>query len=160
MNLSKCIKLRQTWAPHACAQSYHPSSGSHGQLFRPYWGSSVWHWGHFFSVKLVPANLSSKSKLTNCSLSKVVLIKEANRGLNMKNLAQFFQVASHFLAIGLPKIYSGRVIRKRSEPLFLDFQKILKCFYGEHIYTVGYGTHEILRYKIPSIIARSALHLV
>lgn len=95
----------------------------------------------------MPANLSSKSKLTNCSLSKVVLIKEANTGLNMKNLAQFFQVASHFLAIGLPKIYSGRVIRKRSEPLFLDFQKILKCFYGEHIYTVGYGTQQILRYN-------------
>ena len=41
----------------------------------------------FFSVKLVPANLSSKSKLTNCSLSKVVFIKEANTGLNLKTLA-------------------------------------------------------------------------
>ena len=29
--------------PHACAQPYHASSGSHGQLFRPYWGSSAWH---------------------------------------------------------------------------------------------------------------------
>ena len=26
-----------------CAQPYHPGSGSHGQLFRPYWGSSAWH---------------------------------------------------------------------------------------------------------------------
>ena len=26
---------------HACAQPYHPGSGSHGQLFRPYWGSSA-----------------------------------------------------------------------------------------------------------------------
>ena len=23
--------------PHVCAQPYHPGSGSHGQLFRPYW---------------------------------------------------------------------------------------------------------------------------
>ena len=29
--------------PHACAQPYHAGSGSHGQLFRPYWGSSAWH---------------------------------------------------------------------------------------------------------------------
>ena len=29
--------------PHACAQPYHPGSGSHGQQFRPYWGSSAWH---------------------------------------------------------------------------------------------------------------------
>ena len=29
--------------PHACAQPYHVGSGSHGQLFRPYWGSSAWH---------------------------------------------------------------------------------------------------------------------
>ena len=29
--------------PHACAQPYHPGSGSHGQLFRLYWGSSAWH---------------------------------------------------------------------------------------------------------------------
>ena len=29
--------------PYACAQSYHPGSGSHGQLFRPFWGSSAWH---------------------------------------------------------------------------------------------------------------------
>ena len=43
-------KLRQ-WAhihqhpawqlPHACAQPHYAGSGSHGQLFRPYWGSSV-----------------------------------------------------------------------------------------------------------------------
>ena len=25
--------------PHARAQPYHPGVGSHGQLFRPYWGS-------------------------------------------------------------------------------------------------------------------------
>ena len=29
--------------PYACAQPYHPGSGSHGQLFRPCWGSSAWH---------------------------------------------------------------------------------------------------------------------
>ena len=29
--------------PHACAQPYHAGSRSHGQLFRPYWGSSAWH---------------------------------------------------------------------------------------------------------------------
>ena len=29
--------------PYACAQPYHPGSGSHGELFRPYWGSSAWH---------------------------------------------------------------------------------------------------------------------
>ena len=29
--------------PYACAQQYHPGSGSHEQLFRPYWGSSAWH---------------------------------------------------------------------------------------------------------------------
>ena len=29
--------------PYACAQSYHPGSGSHQQLFRPYWSSSAWH---------------------------------------------------------------------------------------------------------------------
>ena len=28
--------------PYACAQPYHPGSGSHGQLFRPYWSSSTW----------------------------------------------------------------------------------------------------------------------
>ena len=27
--------------PYACAQPNHPGSGSHGQLFLPYWGSSV-----------------------------------------------------------------------------------------------------------------------
>ena len=29
--------------PHARAQPHHPGSDSHGQLFRPYWGSSAWH---------------------------------------------------------------------------------------------------------------------
>ena len=29
--------------PHTCAQTYHAGSGSHKQLFRPYWGSSAWH---------------------------------------------------------------------------------------------------------------------
>ena len=28
---------------YACAQPYHPSSGSHGQPFRPYYDSSAWH---------------------------------------------------------------------------------------------------------------------
>ena len=29
--------------PHACAQPYHAGSGSQGQLFSPYRGSSAWH---------------------------------------------------------------------------------------------------------------------
>ena len=29
--------------PYACAHACHPGSGSHGQLFRPCWGSSAWH---------------------------------------------------------------------------------------------------------------------
>ena len=29
--------------PYACAQPYHPGSGSHGQLFRPCWDSSAWY---------------------------------------------------------------------------------------------------------------------
>ena len=29
--------------PYACAQPYHPASGSHGQLFRPRSASSEWH---------------------------------------------------------------------------------------------------------------------
>ena len=29
--------------PHTCAQPYHAGSGSHEQLFRPYWGLSAWH---------------------------------------------------------------------------------------------------------------------
>ena len=28
---------------NACAQPYHPGSGSHGELFRPCWTSSAWH---------------------------------------------------------------------------------------------------------------------
>ena len=28
--------------PRACAQSYHPGSGSHGQRFRHRWGSPAW----------------------------------------------------------------------------------------------------------------------
>ena len=28
--------LRNMAIPYTCAQPYHPSSGSHGQLFRPY----------------------------------------------------------------------------------------------------------------------------
>ena len=37
------------WAvPHAYAQPYHPGSGSHGQLFHPYWGSSAWHSCHVY----------------------------------------------------------------------------------------------------------------
>jgi len=28
---------------HACSQPYQTGSGSHGQLFCPYWGSSAWH---------------------------------------------------------------------------------------------------------------------
>ena len=29
--------------PYACPPTYHTSSGSHGQLFRPCWASSAWH---------------------------------------------------------------------------------------------------------------------
>ena len=29
--------------PYTCRQPYHAGSGSHGQLFRPFWGSSAWH---------------------------------------------------------------------------------------------------------------------
>ena len=28
--------------PHACTQPYHAGSGSHRQLFRPYWGPPSW----------------------------------------------------------------------------------------------------------------------
>ena len=36
--------LPTTWPfPHACAQLCHKGSGNHGQLFRPYWGSSTWY---------------------------------------------------------------------------------------------------------------------
>ena len=44
--LKQGAHLRQPTAwplPHACAKPYHVGSGSHGQLFRPYWGSSAWH---------------------------------------------------------------------------------------------------------------------
>ena len=40
-NLKQGAQIRKptTWpVPHACAQPYHTGSGSHGQLFRPYWG--------------------------------------------------------------------------------------------------------------------------
>ena len=39
-NLKQGAHIHQSTAwpvPHACAQPYHPGSGSHGQLFRPYW---------------------------------------------------------------------------------------------------------------------------
>ena len=36
-------ELHDMAIPYACAQPYHPGSGSHGQLFRPYWCSSAWH---------------------------------------------------------------------------------------------------------------------
>ena len=45
-NLKQGVHIHQPTAwpvPHACAQPYHPVSGSHGQLFHPYWGSSAWH---------------------------------------------------------------------------------------------------------------------
>ena len=45
-NLKQGAHIHQptVWAvPHACAQPYYPGSGSHGQLFRPYWGSSALH---------------------------------------------------------------------------------------------------------------------
>ena len=34
---------RPVHVSHACAQSYHAGSGSHGQLVRPYWGLTSWH---------------------------------------------------------------------------------------------------------------------
>ena len=43
-NKSKWHTQPTVWAvPYACAQPYHPGSGSHGQLFRPCWASSAWH---------------------------------------------------------------------------------------------------------------------
>ena len=41
-NLKQGAHIHQpkAWSvPHARAQPYHPGSVSHGQLFRPYWGS-------------------------------------------------------------------------------------------------------------------------
>ena len=46
INLKQGAHIHQPTArpvPRACAQPYHPGSGSHGQLFRAYWGSSAWH---------------------------------------------------------------------------------------------------------------------
>ena len=46
---------------------YHEGSGSHGQLFRPYWGSSAWHsrlfsdWGKPVYQKPFPAEASPLS---------------------------------------------------------------------------------------------------
>ena len=43
-NLKQGAHIHQptAWSvPHTCAQPYHAGSGSHGQLFRPYWGSSA-----------------------------------------------------------------------------------------------------------------------
>ena len=43
-NLKQGAHIHQPTAwpvPHACAQPYHQGNGSHGQLFRPYWGSSA-----------------------------------------------------------------------------------------------------------------------
>ena len=61
----KIVKARGTQTPtHHLAstscmhtQPYHPVSGSHGQLFCPYWGSSSWHnhqvneWGKLVSQR-------------------------------------------------------------------------------------------------------------
>ena len=44
-NLQQEAHIHQPTAwpvPHACAQPFHTGSGSHGQLYRPYWGSSAW----------------------------------------------------------------------------------------------------------------------
>ena len=41
--------------PYACAPPYHPGRGSHGQLFRRYWGSSAWH-SHQTSVRAKPSS--------------------------------------------------------------------------------------------------------
>ena len=38
------IHQSMAWpVPLTCEQPHYPGSGSHGQLFRPYWGSSAWH---------------------------------------------------------------------------------------------------------------------
>lgn len=38
------IHQPKAWrAPYACAQRYHPGSGSHRQLFYPYLSSKAWH---------------------------------------------------------------------------------------------------------------------
>ena len=42
-NLQQEAHIHQPTAwpvPHACTQPFHTGSGSHGQLYRPYWGSS------------------------------------------------------------------------------------------------------------------------
>ena len=45
-NLKQGAHIHQPTAwvlPNTCAQQYHPCSGSNGQLFCPYWGSSAQH---------------------------------------------------------------------------------------------------------------------
>ena len=45
-NLEQSAHTHQPTAwpvPHACAQPHHAGSSSHGQLYRPNWGSSAWH---------------------------------------------------------------------------------------------------------------------
>ena len=47
-----CIHQLTAWSvPHARAQPYHPGSGSHGQLFRPYWA-------HQYGIAVIVLSLS------------------------------------------------------------------------------------------------------
>ena len=55
--------------PHTCAQPYHAGSGSHKQLFRPYWGPPGWQshwvneWGKPASQKPLTAKVSAKQPI-------------------------------------------------------------------------------------------------
>ena len=66
------IALKIEQVPYACAQTYHAGSGSHRQLFRPYWGPPAWQnrWvnergkpasQNLFLPRWVQASLSSAS---------------------------------------------------------------------------------------------------
>ena len=59
------IHQPKAWSvPYACTQPYQPGSGSHGQLFRPYWSSSTWH-SRQISIRTKP---SSEPLALNLSL--------------------------------------------------------------------------------------------
>ena len=53
--------------PYACALPYHPGSGSHRQLFRPWWGSSAWYSQHgltcWSQILLFTAEADAKAPL-------------------------------------------------------------------------------------------------
>ena len=65
------IQKPTTWpVPHACAQPYHPGSGSHGQLFRPYWG--LFEARDFGFESKIEASLEMKVCL-GCGMPKITL---------------------------------------------------------------------------------------